>query len=96
MAVKAGGPPPICAARKCLLRGRARYRKPSLAHAPEADEVLLVVKTTAGALVDLELALAELHPYDVPECVALAPERVEAKYLAWLVGGTRRTPRPEA
>ena len=49
-------------------------------------ESLLVVKTRATRLAALESALAELHPYDVPECVALAPARVEAKYLAWLVG----------
>jgi periplasmic divalent cation tolerance protein len=55
----------------------------------EADEVWLIAKTTAGKLVELERALAELHPYEVPECVALAPDRVEAKYLAWLVGETR-------
>lgn len=51
----------------------------------EADEFWLIAKTTAGKLVELERALAELHPYEVPECVALAPDRVEAKYLAWLV-----------
>ena len=55
----------------------------------EADELLVIVKTTAGRLVELERALAEIHPYDVPECVALAPDRVEAKYLAWLAGETR-------
>jgi uncharacterized protein involved in tolerance to divalent cations len=33
---------------------------------------------------ELERALDELHPYDVPECVALTPASVEAKYLAWL------------
>ncbi len=55
----------------------------------EADELLVIVKTTAGRLAELERTLAEIHPYDVPECVALAPDRVEAKYLAWLAGETR-------
>ena len=54
----------------------------------EADEIWLIAKTTAGKLAELERVLAELHPYEVPECVALAPERVEAKYLAWLVRET--------
>jgi periplasmic divalent cation tolerance protein len=49
-----------------------------------AEELLLVVKTTAGRIDALERALAELHPYDVPECVALEPAHVEARYLAWL------------
>jgi periplasmic divalent cation tolerance protein len=59
----------------------------------EADEVLLLAKTTAGRVSDVELALAELHPYEVPECVALALDRVEEKYLAWLVeaSGPSRT-----
>ena len=52
----------------------------------EADEVLLVAKTTAARLEELERALVGLHPYDVPECVALDPSRVEASYLAWLAG----------
>ena len=56
----------------------------------EADEVLLVAKTAADRLEALETALKELHPYDVPEVVALEADRVEARYLAWLVESTRR------
>ncbi|MCK6448991.1 MAG: divalent-cation tolerance protein CutA [Planctomycetes bacterium] len=54
----------------------------------EAREVLLVAKTTAARYADFERALHELHPYDVPECVALAPSAVAPKYLGWLVGET--------
>lgn len=54
----------------------------------EASEVLLILKTRAGLLPDLEARLTELHPYDVPACVALAPDRVAAPYLAWLQGMT--------
>lgn len=56
----------------------------------EDPEVLLVAKTTCGRMAELEALLAEHHPYDVPECVALAPASVEASYLAWLVGETDR------
>lgn len=65
----------------------------------QADELLLVIKTTAGRVRDIERLLADLHPYDVPECVVLAPDRVERKYLAWLraeaspAGGRSRTAR---
>ena len=52
----------------------------------EDPEVLLVCKTTAARIEAFERALAELHPYDVPECVALAPDSVEAGYLSWLRG----------
>jgi periplasmic divalent cation tolerance protein len=52
----------------------------------DEEEALLVVKTTAGRLAELEATLADEHPYDVPECVALAPAHVEPRYLAWLTG----------
>lgn len=50
----------------------------------EDAEVLLVVKTTAARLDPLRARVLELHPYEVPELVALAPAAVEARYLAWL------------
>ena len=56
-----------------------------------SDEVLLVIKTRAARLDELERRLAEIHPYEVPELVALRPERVSASYLGWVIeacGGT--------
>jgi len=50
----------------------------------EANEVLMLVKTVAGRVAELEALLVELHPYDVPECIVLEPAHVEAKYLRWL------------
>jgi periplasmic divalent cation tolerance protein len=53
-------------------------------------ELLLVVKTRAEALPALKEALTELHPYDVPEALALEVKDGLAPYLAWLddaVGG---------
>lgn len=46
-------------------------------------EVLLLVKTTAARLRELEDLLQREHPYDTPECVAIEPTAVEARYLAW-------------
>jgi len=54
----------------------------------EEEEVLLVAKITARGWEALEEALDRHHPYDVPECVALEPDRVEARYLAWLQAET--------
>jgi periplasmic divalent cation tolerance protein len=54
----------------------------------EDSEVLMVAKTSAARLVELEARVAELHPYDVPEFVALDPCHVAPAYLAWLVGAT--------
>jgi len=53
----------------------------------EDAEVLLVLKAPAARLEALERRLLELHPYDTPELVALAPEHVEARYLDWLLKG---------
>jgi periplasmic divalent cation tolerance protein len=55
----------------------------------ESSEVLLVAKTAADRVAALEAAVAELHPYDVPEVVVLDAIHVEAKYRAWLLDATR-------
>lgn len=55
----------------------------------EDPEVLLVAKTRAGRVPGIERVLADEHPYDVPECVVLAPDHVEAGYLEWLLLETR-------
>jgi len=52
------------------------------------EEELLVLKTSAECITDLERVLAKEHPYDVPELVVLTPEHVEASYLRWLLAET--------
>lgn len=49
-----------------------------------ACEVLALIKTTAEACPQLESKLKELHPYEVPEIVALPVERAEAVYAKWV------------
>jgi periplasmic divalent cation tolerance protein len=49
-----------------------------------AEEVLGVMKTTGEAFAALEAKIRELHPYEVPEIVAMPVERVEAKYAQWV------------
>jgi periplasmic divalent cation tolerance protein len=49
-------------------------------------EVLAVFKTSAEVFPDFERVLADLHPYDVPEIVALKPAAVAESYAAWLIG----------
>lgn len=51
-----------------------------------ATEVLAIFKTTAAAFPAFEQALTELHPYEVPEIIALAPEKIAAPYRAWVLG----------
>jgi periplasmic divalent cation tolerance protein len=48
------------------------------------SEWLLVAKTRAERLPALKEALTDLHPYDVPEAVALDIRDGLAPYLAWL------------
>jgi periplasmic divalent cation tolerance protein len=52
-------------------------------------ETLAIFKTTAAAWPEFGKALAELHPYDVPEIVAVAPETVSAAYRDWVFGGVK-------
>lgn len=47
-------------------------------------EALLVVKTTAERLMDLDAKLAEVHPYDTYELVALEVRGGNAAYLEWI------------
>lgn len=51
----------------------------------QADaEVLAIIKTTAAGLPALEAELNALHPYDVPEFIALEPVHVATAYAQWL------------
>ena len=47
-------------------------------------EVLAIFKTTAAAFPAFQQKLAKLHPYEVPEIIALAPESISAPYRAWV------------
>lgn len=60
-----------------------------------AREVLLLVKTTRRGYPTLERRVRTLHPYEVPEVIALPVDRGSAPYLAWLKAqvGTPRRPR---
>ena len=51
-----------------------------------AAEVLAVFKTSAAVFPEFENELAALHPYDVPEIVAIEPAAVAETYAAWLLG----------
>jgi periplasmic divalent cation tolerance protein len=50
----------------------------------EAREWLLIVKTTAAAFGEVRQTIAELHSYDVPECVCLTVEDGLPTYLEWI------------
>ena len=48
------------------------------------QELLLVIKTRRARFEALRAALVELHPYEVPELIALPVEAGHAPYLDWL------------
>ena len=49
-----------------------------------AEEHLLLIKTTADAFERVRAAILELHSYQVPECIALAIEEGSTAYLKWI------------
>ena len=51
-------------------------------------EALAIFKTTAGRLQALERRVTELHPYDVPEVVALPITGGSSAYLSWVAEAT--------
>ena len=50
-----------------------------------ASEVLAIFKTSAAAWPDFEKALTVLHPYGVPEIIALSPEKISESYRSWVL-----------
>jgi periplasmic divalent cation tolerance protein len=54
----------------------------------EDRENLLVIKTTLELMPELRAALAALHPYEVPEVLALPVDEASSSrdYLSWLFG----------
>lgn len=50
----------------------------------EADEVPLLIKTTAARYAELEAAIRARHPYELPEIVAVPVAHGLPAYLAWV------------
>jgi len=54
----------------------------------EAPEQLLMIKTTAARYEALEMRLKALHPYEIPEIIAVPVVAGSSQYLAWLATAT--------
>jgi periplasmic divalent cation tolerance protein len=50
----------------------------------DASEVLVLFKTASPAYAKLEKRLLKLHPYDMPEIVALEAGAASKGYAAWV------------
>ena len=57
-----------------------------------AVEIPLLIKSTAANYPALEAKIRELHPYDVPEIIALPITHGLPAYLDWLSAETRQDP----
>ena len=49
-----------------------------------AEEWMCVIKTDSDSYGDLEKAIRRVHPYDVPEILAMDVATGHADYLTWL------------
>jgi len=56
----------------------------------EVSECLLLLKTTADRLPDLETELLKIHPYEVPEIVSVAPDVFHKAYAEWVLCQCKR------
>lgn len=55
----------------------------------EDAETLLLLKTTRGRFEALRARVVALHPYEVPEVIAVPVARGHAAYLDWVKASTR-------
>lgn len=64
----------------------------------EDEEVLLIIKTSGERLATLSARIQALHPYEVPEVVAVEVAGGSERYLAWLgqTVGAAHGSRPQA
>lgn len=56
------------------------------------DELLLIIKTTAERMPALKSRLPELHPYELPELLAVEPADALPAYLDWVRDQARPLP----
>lgn len=60
----------------------------------KVTEWLCLAKTEKRLYAEVEAAIKEVHPYDVPEIVAFEVVAGSQDYLAWLSGELRRDEKP--
>ena len=54
-----------------------------------ASENILIIKTTLNLYDKLERRIKELHPYELPEIIAVPIERGLTEYLNWVSENTK-------
>ena len=53
-----------------------------------ATEVPVIIKTRAALYAEVEAAIAKLHPYELPEIIAVPVTHGLGEYLEWVAGET--------
>ena len=66
---------------------RSIYRWQGRVH--DDAECLMVIKVAAKGYMELEKWVADHHPYDVPEVIALPVEKGLPAYLDWVIRETK-------
>jgi len=56
----------------------------------QAAEVTLLIKTTTARYAELEQAIRALHPYELPEVIAVPVSAGLPAYLEWIAQETRK------
>ena len=56
----------------------------------KSPEVLVIFKSTAPLIRELEQIILANHPYDTPEFVVVPVRSASERYLAWWLAETRR------
>lgn len=56
----------------------------------EAEEVTLLIKTSVDRYDELEQAIRQLHPYTLPEVIAVPVQAGLQPYLNWITQETRK------
>jgi periplasmic divalent cation tolerance protein len=50
----------------------------------EAEEWMLIIKSSQNLFEKLRDAIKELHPYELPECISLVVDNGSEDYLNWI------------
>ncbi len=56
----------------------------------QTEEAVMLIKTVQGRYVELEEAIRQAHPYEVPEIIAIPPVAVWPPYASWVAQETRK------
>lgn len=59
-----------------------------------AEEVPVLIKTTAARYAELEAAIRARHPYELPEIIAVPVDRGLPAYLEWVTAETTEPTTP--